>query len=52
MSSNSQQDNHSSFEQILGVRFFVGEAEEAVQIGLKGGLVVVPAGAGAGGFAV
>jgi UDP-N-acetyl-D-mannosaminuronic acid transferase (WecB/TagA/CpsF family) len=31
------------FQPILGVRFFVGSAEEAVQIGLQGGLVVVPA---------
>lgn len=36
--------HHSSrFQLILGVRFFVGSAEEAVQIGLRGGLVVVPA---------
>jgi len=28
---------------ILGVRFFVGPAREAVQLGLAGGLVVVPA---------
>lgn len=33
----------SRFQTILGVRFFVGNAEEAVQIGLQGGLVVVPA---------
>jgi UDP-N-acetyl-D-mannosaminuronic acid transferase (WecB/TagA/CpsF family) len=32
-----------SHEQILGVRFFTGSAEEAVQTGLSGGLVVVPA---------
>jgi UDP-N-acetyl-D-mannosaminuronic acid transferase (WecB/TagA/CpsF family) len=32
-----------SFQQILGIRFFTGSAEEAVQIGLSGGLVVVPA---------
>ena len=36
-------NNPSLFQQILGVRFFVGSAEEAVQIGLQGGLVVVPA---------
>jgi N-acetylglucosaminyldiphosphoundecaprenol N-acetyl-beta-D-mannosaminyltransferase len=35
--------NQSSFERILGIRFFTGSAEEAVQIGLQGGLVVVPA---------
>ena len=35
--------NPAPFQQILGVRFFVGNAEEAVQIGLRGGLVVVPA---------
>ena len=28
--------------QILGIRFFVGTAEEAVEIGMRGGLVVVP----------
>lgn len=33
----------SSFQRILGIRFFVGSAQEAVQIGLRGGLVVVPA---------
>jgi N-acetylglucosaminyldiphosphoundecaprenol N-acetyl-beta-D-mannosaminyltransferase len=32
-----------TFRQILGIRFFTGGAEEAVQIGLRGGLVVVPA---------
>jgi len=31
------------YRQILGVRFFVGDAPEAVAIGLRGGLVVVPA---------
>jgi len=31
------------YEQILGVRFFTGSTERAVEIGLKGGLVVVPA---------
>jgi N-acetylglucosaminyldiphosphoundecaprenol N-acetyl-beta-D-mannosaminyltransferase len=35
--------NPRPFQQILGIRFFVGSAEEAVQIGLQGGLVVVPA---------
>jgi N-acetylglucosaminyldiphosphoundecaprenol N-acetyl-beta-D-mannosaminyltransferase len=33
----------SNYRQILGVRFFIGSAAEAVQIGLRGGLVVVPA---------
>jgi N-acetylglucosaminyldiphosphoundecaprenol N-acetyl-beta-D-mannosaminyltransferase len=33
----------SKYRQILGVRFFTGSAAEAVQIGLRGGLVVVPA---------
>lgn len=33
----------SSFQQILGIRFFIGSAEEALQIGLQGSLVVVPA---------
>lgn len=35
--------NQSSFQRILGIRFFVGSAHEAVQIALQGGLVVVPA---------
>jgi len=33
----------SKYRQILGIRFFTGAAREAVQIGLQGGLVVVPA---------
>jgi exopolysaccharide biosynthesis WecB/TagA/CpsF family protein len=31
------------YQQILGIRFFVGDAPEAVEIGARGGLVVVPA---------
>jgi UDP-N-acetyl-D-mannosaminuronic acid transferase (WecB/TagA/CpsF family) len=31
------------YRRILGVRFFVGDAPEAVEIGARGGLVVVPA---------
>jgi UDP-N-acetyl-D-mannosaminuronic acid transferase (WecB/TagA/CpsF family) len=31
------------YRQILGVRFFIGSPKEAVAIGLRGGLVVVPA---------
>jgi len=31
------------YRQILGVRFFIGAAPEAVKIGARGGLVVVPA---------
>ena len=31
-----------SFRVILGIRFFAGPADEAVQLGLRGGLVVVP----------
>src|SRR5580704_5824419 len=34
----------SQYRQILGVRFFVGDAPDAVEIGARGGLVVVPAG--------
>lgn len=33
----------SKYRQILGIRFFTGSPEEAAQIGLQGGLVVVPA---------
>lgn len=35
--------DESNYCQILGIRFFVGTAAEAVQIALRGGLVVVPA---------
>jgi UDP-N-acetyl-D-mannosaminuronic acid transferase (WecB/TagA/CpsF family) len=31
------------YRRILGIRFFVGDAPEAVEIGARGGLVVVPA---------
>ena len=41
MSANPK--NQSAYQRILGVLFFTGSADEAVQIGLKGGLVVVPA---------
>jgi UDP-N-acetyl-D-mannosaminuronic acid transferase (WecB/TagA/CpsF family) len=34
--------SNEPYRQILGVRFFVGSAKEAVALGLKGGLVVVP----------
>jgi UDP-N-acetyl-D-mannosaminuronic acid transferase (WecB/TagA/CpsF family) len=30
------------FRTILGIRFFAGEADEAVRLGMRGGLVVVP----------
>ncbi|MGD0812851.1 MAG: WecB/TagA/CpsF family glycosyltransferase [Verrucomicrobiota bacterium] len=40
---SEDRDRDPSFERILGIRFFVGSAEQAVQIGLQGGLVVVPA---------
>ena len=33
----------SQYRRILGIRFFVGDAPEAVEIGARGGLVVVPA---------
>jgi exopolysaccharide biosynthesis polyprenyl glycosylphosphotransferase len=31
-----------NFRQILGIRFFTGSAEEAVALGMRGGLVVAP----------
>jgi exopolysaccharide biosynthesis polyprenyl glycosylphosphotransferase len=31
-----------NFRQILGIRFFTGEAEEAVSLSMKGGLIVAP----------
>jgi UDP-N-acetyl-D-mannosaminuronic acid transferase (WecB/TagA/CpsF family) len=33
----------SKYRRILGVNFFIGDAPEAVEIGARGGLVVVPA---------
>ncbi|HEY1787131.1 MAG TPA: WecB/TagA/CpsF family glycosyltransferase [Verrucomicrobiae bacterium] len=35
--------SRTQYQQILGVRFFIGDALEAVEIGTRGGLVVVPA---------
>ena len=35
--------NDCKYRRILGIRFFIGPAAEAVQIGLRSGLVVVPA---------
>lgn len=35
--------NSNNYKTILGIRFFTGPSEQAVQIGLAGGLVVVPA---------
>ena len=35
--------NDLNYRQILGVRFFAGSPAEAVTLGLKGGLVVMPA---------
>src|SRR5215475_12591653 len=35
--------NEKHFRRILGVKFFVGDAPEAVKVGIKGGLVVAPA---------
>jgi UDP-N-acetyl-D-mannosaminuronic acid transferase (WecB/TagA/CpsF family) len=40
---NAPSNNRSAYQRILGINFFIGSAEEAVQIGLRGGLVVVPA---------
>ena len=35
--------NPLPYQHLLGIRFFTGSAEQAVQIGMRGGLVVVPA---------
>jgi len=43
MSDASQSRTGSPYRQILGVRFFTGTPREALQIGMRGGLVVVPA---------
>jgi N-acetylglucosaminyldiphosphoundecaprenol N-acetyl-beta-D-mannosaminyltransferase len=36
-------NTETRYRRILGVRFFVGDAPEAVELGSRGGLVVVPA---------
>jgi UDP-N-acetyl-D-mannosaminuronic acid transferase (WecB/TagA/CpsF family) len=38
----SEETGTQDFRVILGLRFFVGPADAAVQLGLRGGLVVVP----------
>lgn len=43
MATLSTPTNDSQYRVILGVRFFIGDAPEAVEIGARGGLVVVPA---------
>lgn len=43
MSDATQQAESGSFRQILGIRFFTGTPREALTIGMRGGLVVVPA---------
>jgi UDP-N-acetyl-D-mannosaminuronic acid transferase (WecB/TagA/CpsF family) len=41
--SNPSTTEEQDYRRILGIRFFVGDALEAVEIGAGGGLVVVPA---------
>lgn len=43
MSDATQPQQGAPCRQILGVRFFAGTPSEALQVGLRGGLVVVPA---------
>jgi UDP-N-acetyl-D-mannosaminuronic acid transferase (WecB/TagA/CpsF family) len=43
MNATAQNKPPSSSQRILGINFFTGSPREAVEIGLKGGLVVVPA---------
>jgi len=43
MADSAQPAGSESWRRILGVRFFTGTPGEAVQIGMRGGLVVVPA---------
>src|SRR5690242_3712093 len=42
LSSSPSPASVGQWRQILGVRFFVGSAKEAVALGVPGGLVVVP----------
>jgi UDP-N-acetyl-D-mannosaminuronic acid transferase (WecB/TagA/CpsF family) len=41
-SMSARKSSPSSYEKILGIPFFIGTVDEAVRIGLEGGLVVVP----------
>ena len=43
MSDATQPAEGGQFRQILGIRFFTGTPREALAIGMRGGLVVVPA---------
>jgi UDP-N-acetyl-D-mannosaminuronic acid transferase (WecB/TagA/CpsF family) len=43
MAEATQPAEAGSYRRILGIRFFAGSPGEAVQVGLRGGLVVVPA---------
>jgi UDP-N-acetyl-D-mannosaminuronic acid transferase (WecB/TagA/CpsF family) len=43
MKMSAHPENQSAYQRILGILFFTGSADEAVQIGMQGGLVVVPA---------
>lgn len=43
MDTSGHHHEERLYRRILGVRFFVGSPEDAVAIGLRGGLVVVPA---------
>jgi exopolysaccharide biosynthesis WecB/TagA/CpsF family protein len=40
---NTPAANKDPYRHILGVKFFVGDAPEAVRVGVKGGLMVAPA---------
>jgi N-acetylglucosaminyldiphosphoundecaprenol N-acetyl-beta-D-mannosaminyltransferase len=41
--STNEHSRKNSFRRILGIRFFVGEAREAIELLRRGGLLVVPA---------
>jgi UDP-N-acetyl-D-mannosaminuronic acid transferase (WecB/TagA/CpsF family) len=43
MTENTQTYQESEFRQILGIKFFVGDAQRAIDLVREGGLLVVPA---------
>jgi len=43
IAGTKQADNNTEFRQILGIKFFVGEPQRAIDLLRNGGLLVVPA---------
>jgi len=43
IAGTKQADSNTEFRQILGIKFFVGEPQRAIDLLRNGGLLVVPA---------